>query len=501
MKIFSAAQMRLIDDATVEEQGIISQQLMERAAATCVEWLVSHYEINTPFLTLCGPGNNGGDGFSITRMLAEQGYSAKAFFLRFSQPSADCLQNINLLLEKMPDCIQILEPESFLTDIPAGAVIIDALLGIGVNRKADGWVARFIQHVNTLPNQIVSIDIPSGLAADASPQADDAIIQASRTLTFQAYKRAMLHLEGGKYAGEVHVLDIGLSADAMNSQHSNYTILNQDFAQKLYKPRLPFSHKGTHGTAFLVGGSKGMIGAITLSARAAGRAGAGKVIALLPECGYLIMQTAVPEAMCQTSGQDELEAIDVTAADAIGIGPGIAVTEGTTKALQKFLKENTQPLVLDAGALNIIGNKKDLLHALPPHTILTPHPKEFDRMFGDSTDSMRRADVARAMAMRYNIIIVLKDRYTFIAAPDGACYYNTSGNAGLATGGSGDVLLGMITGLSAAKYAPLHAALLGVWLHGAAAEDLLKQQSVESVVAGDIAEEIGSAFKRLQVNP
>lgn len=499
MKIFSAAQIKACDAYTIHASGISSRELMERAAGKCVEWIIASIPKDALFVVLCGTGNNGGDGLAITRMLHRSGYGVKAFLLKFSEElSDDCKANFEKLHHMDAGLVEELQPETFITDIPANIIIIDAILGTGLNREAAGWIAKFIAHINELPNRKIAIDIPSGMPADTIPADDAAIVKAGDTLSFQFYKRAFLHPETGKYAGRVHILDIGLHETFISSTQTNYQAVDAEYIRSIYHPREPFTHKGSFGTAFLIGGSYGMMGAVSLAVKAASRAGAGKVRSLLPECGYNIIQTIAPEAMCITSGEKYITHItEWEKAQGIGIGPGLGTSEETARAFGAFLDACKQPVVIDADALNILAAQPELLHKIPAGSILTPHPKEFERVFGKSANSMLALEHARTQAMKYNITIVLKDRYTVIITPEGDCYYNLTGNAGLATGGSGDVLTGIITALVAQKYEPQDAAVLGVYLHGRAGEFASQQHSQEAMVAGDIIDNLGRAFREI----
>ncbi len=499
MKIFTAAQIRACDAYTIHASAINSTDLMERAASKCVEWITGHYNKEALFVVLCGPGNNGGDGLAITRMLHRMGYGVKAFLLEFSkQLSPDCSYNLQRLQNIDSSLINIVPPDTFITDIPEHIIIIDAILGTGLSRPAEGWVASFIRQIDQLPNPKIAIDVPSGLPVDTIAEKDAAIVRAQHTLSFQFYKRSFLHPETGRYAGEVHLLDIGLDETFISATHSNYQTVDPAVAKSLFRPRETFTHKGTFGTVLIVGGSFGLMGAISLTARAAYRAGAGRVRGLIPGAGYDIFQALAPEAMCFTSGEKYIKEItEWESADAIGIGPGLGTEKKTQEAFTDFLDACTAPIVIDADALNILGEKEELLHKIPAGSILTPHPKEFERVFGHTASSMLRLEHARTQAMKYNITIVLKDRYTAIVTPEGECWYNINGNPGLATGGSGDVLTGLITGLLAQKYEPHHAAMLGVYLHGLAADIALADQSMESLIASDILTHVGAAFKNL----
>ncbi len=499
MKIFSAAQIRACDAYTIHASGISSTDLMERAAAKCTEWLQAAFSLDTLFVVLCGTGNNGGDGIAVTRMLHQAGYGVKAFLLQIDDKiSNDCNDNLERLKKIDPKVVTLLPQDTFITDIPPHIVIIDAILGSGINRPVRGWLATFVNQVNALPNRRIAIDIPTGLPADSVPAADAAILQATDTLSFQFYKRAFLHPETGVFCGNIHLLDIGLDETFIASTHTHYHAISAADIAAIYKPRKQFSHKGTYGSALLVGGSYGKIGSITLSSKAALCAGAGLVTTLLPECGYDVLQTVVPEAMCMTSGSKHIaEIAGWEKMKAIGIGPGMGSEGDSIKAFAAFIETCKQPIVIDADALNMIAQHQELMAKVPAGSVLTPHPKEFERLFGESPDSIMQLEQARAQAMRYNVFIVLKGHHTAIMTPEGECWYNLTGNAGMATGGAGDVLTGIITGLLAQSYTPHEAALLGVYLHGLAGDIAAAELSQEALIAGDILDHMGEAFLQI----
>ncbi len=496
MKLLSADQIRQWDAATIAAQGVSSLELMERAASACTEWLTAHYSTETPFVIVCGTGNNGGDGLAITRQLLAKGYAAMAMLVRHTDAlSPDCEANRERLAAS---AVQELRPGSFLSELPHEIIVIDALFGTGLNRPLAGYVADFISKLNELPNTKIAIDIPSGLPADGLPRKNAEILKATHTLTFQQYKRGMLHNEGGAFCGEVHLLDIGLTPDFLQEADAHWHTADKVEIRQRYRPRDPFSHKGTHGTAYIIGGSYGLIGAALLATQAAGRAGAGKVRALVPECGYGVIQGGAPEAMCRTSGERHLEAMEGwESAKGIGIGPGLGTEHATVMAYKAFLEKIDRPVVLDADALNILGEHPEWLQLVPKRSILTPHPKELERMFGKTDNSAARAELVREKAMEHELVIISKDRHTLTAFPDGRCFYNIYGNAGLATGGSGDVLCGILTGLLAQGYEPESAALLGVYLHAVAGDTAAAVTGMEALVAGDIVANIGRAYLTL----
>jgi NAD(P)H-hydrate epimerase len=498
MKIFTAAQIKACDAYTIKAGGMRPYDLMEHAAGKCAGWIKENFPRDSLFVVLCGTGNNGGDGLALTRMLHQRGYGVKAFLLQFSaELSADCAENLERLLAVDKDLVGVVEPDKLITDIPRQIVIIDALLGTGLNRPVEGWLATFIKQINLLPNLKIAIDMPSGLMADAMPDAHATLLKCDHTLSFQFYKRTFLHAESAANAGVVHLLDIGLEPTFINATYSHFRTTEPADVKAIYRPRSPFGHKGNYGHALLVGGSYGKMGAITLCSQAALRAGAGLVTALTPACGYNILQVSAPEVMCRTNGVQALESIDEWQPyNATGIGPGMGTDSRTAAALAAFMDQCKQPLVIDADGLNLVARQPELLAKLPPGSVLTPHPREFGRLFGDSANSMAQLDQARTQAMRYNICIVLKGHHTAVVTPEGECWYNMTGNAGLAKGGAGDVLTGIITGLLAQGYAPPEAATLGVYLHGLAADIATHDMAQEALIASDVIKYLGKAIRQ-----
>jgi NAD(P)H-hydrate epimerase len=499
MKIFTAAQIKAFDQFTMQEQHLSSTALMERAAGKCFQWISKHYPSEKAILVLCGMGNNGGDGLAITRMLLQEGYSAKAVVLKHRETfSDDASHNLTQLHHIDPDAIQILNEGEFVTGIPENVLIVDAIFGTGLNRALEGWPAQFTEEINELPNEIIAIDLPSGLPSDMIPTQHAIVIKARHTLCFQTYKRSLLHPETSKFSGEVHLLDIGLSKKFARETHSQYYTIDIETIKTIYKPRNDFGHKGTYGKALLIGGSYGKIGAITLSTKAALRTGAGLVFTMAPSCDNIVLQSNAGEAMFINAGEDFIEHITTDIAmSAIGIGPGMGQESATEQAFLDFIESNDQPLIIDADALNLLSKNDDHLYKLRPETILTPHPKEFERLFGAAADSMYQIEIGRAKAMKHNIYIVLKGHHTAVLTPSGECWYNTTGNSGMATGGSGDVLTGIITSLRAQGYSAKDAAIFGVYIHGLAGDLAAKTLSKEALIAGDIVDHLGKAFLTL----
>lgn len=470
---------------------------MEKAARSCYSWIVTHFNREQRFLVLCGMGNNGGDGLALSRMLIQEGFKVEVLLLKHREHfTADTSENLRLLTPLLANGVQVLEPGALLTDLPADYILLDAILGLGLSRSVSGWLADFIFGLNQLPHTKIAIDLPSGLPADTLPRPEDIVLKADFTLSFQFYKRSFLHPEAAVYCGKITLLDIGLDARYIDEVNTNCFYIDKALVRERYLPRPDFGHKGTFGTAVICGGSLGKMGAVSLAAKAALRSGAGKVWALIPACGADILQIAVPEAMVRLSGEKQVDHMEFPEdVQAMGVGPGLGTGSLTANALKNLLLSGgRRSLVLDADALNLLAGNSDLLYQLPPLCILTPHLKEFTRLFGHTADSMQAVELARHKAMKHNCIIVLKGRHTCISFPDGSCYYNSSGNNGMATAGSGDVLTGMLTGLLAQGYPPQAAAITAVYLHGLAADLAVQHSAPESLIAGDIIRYLGKAF-------
>ena len=500
MKILSASAIRQWDEYTIQHEPISSIDLMERAALRCTEWLVQQYPAATSFGIFCGKGNNGGDGLAIARLLLERNYAVTVHILEFGHLGTDDFQANLTRLHHLPAAdIHFIQSEEHLHAVPDGQIIIDAILGSGTNREVEGITASLIDHMNRAGCEIISIDIPSGLFVDESSKGIKTV-KANYTLSFQCYKMALLVPENSAAIGEVHILNIELHNDFYKKVEPKSEIIDKKIIQSIYKPRNKFAHKGNFGHALLIAGSYGKIGAAVLSAKACLRSGVGLLTCHIPKCGYDILQSTVPEAMVLTDSDAEIISKVETGLEkysAFGIGPGIGTEAATKTMLKELLASCKKPVVLDADALNIISEVKELMQLIPEGSILTPHPKEFERLFGKSNNDFERIQLAVDKAVELKCIIVLKGHHTVITTPSGTTYFNNTGNAGMATAGSGDVLTGIITGLMAQGYASVEATKLGVYLHGLAGDFAAESNSQEAIVAGDIIEKIGTAFLQL----
>ena len=499
MLILSAKQIHDWDAYTIQNKPISSLDLMETAATRCLQWLQQNNFLHQPFHIFCGKGNNGGDGLAIARLLSGKGVKVFVCIIELGQKGTDDFQANLARLHQTDVVISYMQSPEHFPAIPKTHIIIDALFGTGLNRPLAGLPAELVAHINTFSNPVIAIDIPSGLLADDSSK-DYPVVKAMHTLSFECLKMAFMMAENESYTGNVQVLDIGLLNNYLSGITYEAALVEEEIIKALYRPRQKFSHKGTFGHAALICGSYGFMGAATLAANACLRSGVGKLTCHIPECGYNIMQIAAPEAMSKTGeGKDHIEKVSgLDKYDSIGIGPGIGAHDSHAQLLETVFDSFKKPLVIDADALNTLAKHQSLLEKITPFSILTPHPTEFDRLFGKSPNDFERMRLAQQKAKELQVIIVLKGHRSFIAMPGGNSLFNSTGNPGMATGGSGDVLTGILSGLLAQKYPPEQAALLGVYLHGLAGDFAASSLTEEAMIAGDITKNLSNAFRQLK---
>jgi len=463
-------------------------------------WLEKNGYLDRSFSIYCSKGNNGGDGLALARMLSALACPVTVYILEFGHIGTEDFQ-VNLArLHQTPVEVRFIQGVEHFYPVVPGEVLIDALLGSGLNRKLEGVTEQLVQHLNASGNEIIAIDIPSGMFVNSTSKGNT-MIRATHTLSFQCYKPAFLMPENEPAVGEVHILDIGLHPGYLRQVSGESELLDQAIIGAIFKPRKSFAHKGNFGHALLVAGSYGKMGAAVLAARSCLRAGVGLLTCQVPGCGYTILQTSLPEAMIQVDSDEKIHTSITGELDkysVLGIGPGIGTDDRTVAFLRDILQRYHKPMVLDADALNILASHSELLSALPPYSILTPHPKEFERLFGPSPNDFSRLEKAREQAKKYQCIIVLKGHHTFIAMPGGKSYFNSTGNAGMAKGGSGDVLTGILSALLSQSYSPGEAALLGVYLHGLAGDCAAADWSQESMLPSDLTDHLGNAFQIIQ---
>ena len=498
MQLFNTSQIHAWDDYTIRYEPVTSIELMERAARACYDWLMNNGYKGKPFSIFCGKGNNGGDGLAIARMLAVTGHQVNVYILEFGHlGTIDFQQNLGLLHGSSAE-IFFISSESAIYPVPDEHVIIDALLGSGLNRVLEGLTAALVHHVNNAGHDIISIDVPTGLFTDKNPP-NNVVVRATHTLSFQSHKLAFLMKENQEYIGQLHILDIGLHPQFLAETESVYHLIDEHLVRSIIKPRKRFSHKGDYGSGALIAGSKGMMGAAALCARAFMRSGAGKLTCHVPGIGYDIIQVSAPEAMAVVEGNDHVQTMSsMEKYDVLAVGPGLGKHEGQEKLFSDIFDRYHQPVVIDADGLNVLARHTPLLKQLPPFSVLTPHVGEFNRLFGSFGTDAERMEAAMQQAKDLNVLIVLKGPYSFVATPGGKGYFNSTGNAGMATGGSGDVLTGLIAGLICQGYPPEHAAIAGVYLHGYSGDLAAASNSQASLMASDITNYLGQAFRHFE---
>ena len=491
MKILSTEQIREADRYTIQNEPVSSVDLMERAATQVTQWLLARLGKNASVKIFCGMGNNGGDGLVVARQLYQKGFEPKVFMVGVADKmSPDCEANFQRLQKECGITPTFICAAEDFPVIAGEDVVIDALFGSGLNRPLEGLAAELINYLNQQQAIRVAIDIPSGLFADR-PSPADAVFRADYTLTFQTPKLAFFMPENDPYVGQMEVLDIKLHPNFLLEVETNNFLVDRRLIKPILHHRPKYSHKGTYGHALLVAGSEGKTGAAILGAKSCLRTGVGLLSVKLPQSAWTPLQAALPEAMIHTN--DKLDAFN-----AIGVGPGLGTDDDAQRLLRQLLQNAQVPMVMDADALNILSEHKTWLSFLPAKAILTPHPKEFERLFGKTANAFERLELLREMAAKHNIIIVLKGANTAVAMPNGSVFFNSTGNPGMATAGSGDVLTGMILSLLAQRYTPEEAAVLGVYLHGLAGDLAVSAIGQEALIASDITEHIGKAYLSLR---
>lgn len=502
MKILSAEQIKEVDAFTIENEPIASIELMERAAMACFRRLIKLIKLDDEILVWCGKGNNGGDGLAIARLLIEQGFDCRAVIVHYTEAfSPDAEQNYMRLKEKYAARITEVCTGDELDSLKQnGRIMIDALLGTGLNRPVDGLLGECIDLIHQYAGTVISIDVPSGLFTDSSSKDNRHIIHAALCLTFQFPKLAFLLPENKPFVPEFELLNIGLSPTGIELQQSPFYYLTKSDVSSLLKPRSKFSHKGTFGHALLLAGSRGKSGAAIISAMACLRSGVGLLTLHSTNTTNQALLQQLPEAMSiSDSHPDHISELDQPEKyDAIAFGPGVGMHEDTQGILKKLLNYYNGKLVIDADGLNILSENKTWLSFLPANTILTPHPKEFERLTEKHSNDVERLNALKIFSIKHKCIVILKGAHSAIAMPDGTVFFNSSGNPGLAKGGTGDGLTGMILGLLARGYTAPQAALIGMFVHGYAADLCIKKKSMESLLISDVIGQLGKAFKKLE---
>ena len=503
MKIFTSAEIREIDEATIRLEPVTPAGLMERAATALFQHLKDIVPPEKKVNVFVGPGNNGGDGLVIARLMHEDGYLVRIFIVETgSAHSNEFRMNSDRLLRSGLSPVILTDPDQF-PSINRDEVIIDAIFGTGLSKPPTGTAAKIIRKINLTGATIISVDIPSGLFCEDNAGADrDSIIKASYTFTFQFPRLSFMFAGNDDYVGRWEMIDIGLHPETISKMPSRYHYIMKEDVRPLLRKRRKFDHKGSFGHALIMAGSYGKAGAATLSAAGALRTGAGLVTVHTPVTAVIPIQSALPEAMVSPdAGTEYITSVpDLARFNAVGVGPGMGTDPDSRKALYTLMESARVPLVLDADALNIIAQNKEMLALIPPNSVLTPHPGEFKRLTSEERSDYQLMELQIEFAAKHKCILVLKGAHTSVALPDGKIFFNSTGNPGMATGGCGDILTGMITALLAQGYDPDSAAITGVYLHGVAGDVALRIHSEESVIAGDVLMNIGRAYRETQFN-
>ncbi|WP_411894964.1 NAD(P)H-hydrate dehydratase [Winogradskyella sp. A2] len=504
MKLFSKEQIYEGDRLTTERQNISSTDLMERAGTQIFNWIHMRMQgAQVPVHVFCGIGNNGGDGLVLARHLITHGYNVVTYIVNYSDKrSKDFLINYDRIKNVTKDWPKMMTKAKDFPQIHKDDIIVDAVFGIGLNRSPDKWVQELFQKFKASSAFTLSIDIPSGLYTDKAIEDENAVVHSNYTLSFQSPKLVFFLPETAKFTIQWEVLDIEIDRDYLMQTDTEAELISKFEVLPLYKPRDKFAHKGDFGHALIIGGSYGKIGAVNLASRAALSSGTGLVTAFIPKCGYDSLQASIPEVMVLTDIEEKIISninFDIEP-NVIGIGIGIGTNKKTAGTFESFLKSNKKPLVIDADGINLISKKKSLLKLLPSQTILTPHPKELERLVGEWTDDFDKLNKVKLLSLKHDLIIVIKGANTISVYKD-KLYVNTTGNPGMATAGSGDVLTGIITGLIAQDYEPLPATLFGVYLHGKSADISLEDYGYQSLLASHIIETLGEAYIDLFKKP
>lgn len=502
IKILSKEAIGAADQHTIENEPISSLDLMERAAERAFEKISALFlqkGEKKEFAVFCGIGNNGGDGLVIARKLLEQKHEVRVYLVELSSSLS---KDLRANLERLTVSEKRLNEGEHEVDIADDVIVIDAIFGTGLSRPVEGFAKQLIEDINDQSSCTVSIDLPSGLYADEGITSEKQIaIRANHTLTFESPKRCFLFPELAAYVGNWQVVPIGLDREFIRKVKCDDYLLSLQDAKEMLRTRNPFSHKGDFGKGFIVAGSRGKMGAAVLAAKACLRSGIGLLTLQVPACGEPVLQTAVPEAMVLADKQENYvsELKKEASYTAIGIGPGLGKASSTQNLLKLIIQQNEAPMVIDADALNILAENPTWLSFLTAGSILTPHFGELERLVGKWSTAEERMKKQKMFARKFNIYLLVKGKYSSISCPDGKVFFNPTGNVGMATGGSGDALAGVLTALLAQSYSPQHAALFGTYLHGLAGDIAAKKIGVESLLPSDLIRSISDAYGEIKM--
>lgn len=492
--LLTAAQIRETDAYTIAHEPVPSIALMERASAAFVRAFIEEYPDKGKSISVyCGTGNNGGDGLAIARLLKAEHYrQIQVIVCRFSDRSSNDFETNLKKLKKTNIDITVLNKGA---DLPKenSDLIIDALLGSGLNKPLEGDYAKLVEYLNGLKKNVVAVDVPTGLYTEGEASAEALVLKAKLVITFQQAKLSFLLPASAAHMECFKCVDIGLDKAFIQTLNSPYQMVDEDSVRDMLHLRKPFDHKGTYGHALIIAGQPQTMGAALLCSSACLHTGAGLTTACIPESGLTALNTSMPEVMALIRTGDEK--ITWTKYNAIAIGPGLGTDTASFKLLKQTI-ELDQPMTIDADALNMIAENR-IYERIPQGSIITPHVKEFDRIFGDHETWWQRIETIRKKAGQLKIYILLKNRYTIIGTPEGKIYFNPTGNPAMASGGMGDVLTGVIVSLLAQKYTPEEACIIGAYVHGKAGDDLALPDKLNAVTAGQVAKHIPVVMAKL----
>lgn len=498
LPLLVSPQIREADAYTIEHEPIASIDLMERASKAFVGWFVNHFPDKSQSISVyCGTGNNGGDGLAIARMLRDHSYQKLDVKIAlFSSRSRDDFNtNLHRLL---PSGISIFEIKPG-EDLPEenSSIIIDALLGTGLNKPLEGDYKRLVNYLNNLQKTVVAVDVPTGFFCEGATDAEATVLKANLAITFQQPKINFLLPESAPYINCWEAVNIGLNEQFIRSLDSPYQLVEEKDIRKRLRPRQRFSNKGTYGHSLIIAGADETMGAALLSASACAYAGSGLTTACIPQSGLVALNSYHPEIMAVVRNKDKEPEIEWEKFSTVAIGPGIGKDKDTLALLVKLIKTYQKPVVMDADALNLLSVNMGLWRHVPKGSIITPHMKEFDRLFGEHTSWWQRLQTGIHMAKEHGIYIVLKNDYTVTITPGGKLFFNSTSNAAMASAGMGDVLTGIVAALLAQKYSPEDACIIGSYIHGKAGDELALPNRMHVVLPGRLITQLPVTIAKL----
>lgn len=501
MKIFDPESLKKWDEYTIQHEPVSPVGLMYRASKQLFSEIIQLVPSDKNIIILCGTGNNGGDGLCLASLLRDAFYTVEIWYCPVSLPTEENLYYAKKVKETEEISFREINPLKSRPEVKKDAVFIDALMGYSFRGHwKNGW-EQFVDFINALPNIKIAVDLPSGLS-DINI-ADNHCIRADYTLTIQSPKRCFFYENNIESIGKWKIVSIRLHEEYYKKTPTRYYMLDTKTVSSLIRVRKKSAQKWSFGHAALIVGHQNMPGAALLSCKACVRAGAGLTTGFIPKAIFTPAAAHTPEAMFMFTGESgwENEINLPPMVNALGVGPGLGQAPRTASLLMSLLSEKSHiPKVLDADALNMLAPTGDDKFRYFTNAILTPHTKEFRRLFGETENMEAMENLALDMAVQHDIVIILKGAHTRICCPDGTLYYNTTGNPGMAKGGSGDVLTGILTGLLAQGYTRKEAALIGVFLHGLAGDLAAEIQGEHSIVASDIIDQTGPSFLKLYAN-